>query len=71
LTTRNTLLPGLFALPHQRYWPLSLQAVHLLANDTAFRQAQDSALDSMYFDASQRAAETLGLRWVTEQPLLL
>ncbi|EFN53960.1 hypothetical protein CHLNCDRAFT_53481 [Chlorella variabilis] len=39
-----------------------IQAVQQLGGDPAFRQAQDIGLEYFYFNASQRAAEGLGLR---------
>ena len=42
--------------------PLLLQAVKAASQDPLFRQAQDFYADKLYFQPSQRMAESLGLR---------
>lgn len=38
------------------------QAVQALGGDPVFRQVQDSAMDSLFYNPSQRASAALGLR---------
>jgi chitosanase len=39
-----------------------IEAVQALGGDPIFRQVQDSAMDSLYYNPSQRASAALGLR---------
>lgn len=43
-------------------WLAVPQTVHSLANDPAFRKAQDDVLNEEYYQGSQQAAAKYGLR---------